>query len=451
MICALFLRRTVAKQFSPVNRSIAKQFSPVNRSIAENPQIVLAPDIINQVLEQSQILPTATLDWRVLCNNYKMEQIQAKNVVHLAQEYQRSTTHYPPSLLNMWTPHDVASTSAEQMLKARIMQLFEENKNYGDTVDTITAIIRQVSDEGLFEELICENIDRTILVDMNRKLDELYPEANPTTIHSLMWYHTLLFKTAGSNQWTLKRNPEEKGVEPYHPLLLEALKSGLEFRVVTTAEHLQNVFSGGALGGDDNVWTQVSILQFLHGLSQSNYMEPTSQATVPIVACQTQERCFKDASEGDEGQDEIFVNRKGEEFTIINGDLRKLYRLRPAGLESMTLAQFAVCYYKLKPHRKSIIDPQSDLGPESEESIVGGPLRVPLYVRLSNNIKMKKRTEGARPVPLMLKSDTLDPYGERLLFKCWRNFEELDDEVSEAELTQQTRIRLSLFPMSIFH
>ena len=119
-------------------------------------------------------------------------------------------------------------------------------------------------------------------------------------------------------------------------------------------------------------------------------------------------------------------------------------------LENMTLAQFAVCYYKLQPHQKSIIDPQSNLGPESEESIAGGSLRVPLYVRLSNNIKMKKRTEGKRPVPLMLKSDTQDPYGERLLFKCWRNCEELDDEVTEAEVTQQTKIRLSLFPMSIF-
>ena len=36
-----------------------------------------------------------------------------------------------------------------------------------------------------------------ILVDMNRPLEELCPDESTATMHSLMWYHTLLLKTAG--------------------------------------------------------------------------------------------------------------------------------------------------------------------------------------------------------------------------------------------------------------
>ena len=59
----------------------AKEFSQVNKSIANNPQIIQGHEIINQVLTFGQILPTTTLDWRTLANNYKLEEIRAKHIV----------------------------------------------------------------------------------------------------------------------------------------------------------------------------------------------------------------------------------------------------------------------------------------------------------------------------------------------------------------------------------
>ena len=48
----------------------AKQFTQVNQQIAENPQLRLLPEVFSQVLMQVKTLPTATLDWRVLSNQY---------------------------------------------------------------------------------------------------------------------------------------------------------------------------------------------------------------------------------------------------------------------------------------------------------------------------------------------------------------------------------------------
>ena len=71
-------------------------------------------------------------------------------------------------------------------------------------------------------------------------------------------------------------------------------------------------------------------------------------------------------------------------------------------------------------------------------------------MKLSNNVIMKKRTEKTKPVPLLLRSNTLDSYGERMLFQPWRNAEELLQPQSEEDKEKQKQNRLELFPMAIF-
>ena len=197
-------------------------------------------------------------------------------------------------------------------------------------------------------------------------------------------------------------------------------------------------------------WKEVSVLEFLHGLSQSSYEEPASQATVSLVSSQEQERTFRMSAEKDEEVDDIFVNRKGESYIIINGDMRKLYSKRPRRLEHMTFAQFVMSYYKLKPGQKAIVDTESGVGADSGEQIIGGEGRVPLFVKLSNTIILKKRSEQPRPVPLLLGSNSLDAYGERMLFQPWRELDELSAESTEAEKLLQSQVRQTLFPTNTF-
>ena len=63
---------------------------------------------------------------------------------------------------------------------------------------------------------------------------------------------------------------------------------------------------------------------------------------------------------------------------------------------------------------------------------------------------MKKRTEKKAPVPVLLPSNTLDSYGERMMFKPWQVLDELLEQDTEEEQAQLKEIRLALFPMGIF-
>ena len=81
---------------------------------------------------------------------------------------------------------------------------------------------------------------------------------------------------------------------------------------------------------------------------------------------------------------------------------------------------------------------------------MGGEGRAPLSMKLSNTVIMKKRSEKSKPVPLLLRSNTLDSYGERLLFQPWRSAEELHQKQTEEDKERQKQNRLQLFPMAIF-
>ena len=196
----------------------------------------------------------------------------------------------------------------------------------------------------------------------------------------------------------------------------------------------------------------ISILKFLDGTSKEKYTELASQTTVSVITSQEAEFNFKDSDEKDEEYDDIFVNSKGENFIISNGDLRKLYTKRPdvAGVEDMTFAQFIIDYYRKTSRQKVILDPVTGVGEESEEPIVGGERRAPMAMKLSNNVIMKRRRDKNRPVPIFLKSNTLDSYGERMLFLPWRSVDELLGRQSEEDKEKQKQIRLELFPMAMF-
>ena len=119
-------------------------------------------------------------------------------------------------------------------------------------------------------------------------------------------------------------------------------------------------------------------------------------------------------------------------------------------MESMPFAFFATRYYKLQSGQKATVNPESNIGEDSDEAIVEGGTMAPVSMKLTNNLIMKKRSDGSKVAPLLLPSQCLDNYGERMLFQPWRSHAELIEEVSEEERAQQKLNRLSLFPMGVF-
>ena len=433
----------------------ANQFYEVNRLIAAEPETKLLPDVLSQILKHPEILPTASLDWKYLATNYQIGEVRAKEIIEIVQHSQISDTVFPPSLLDLWTPKDWAPSEEEVRLRLRALQLFQERPMEEDIEESIMNITQLMVEEGLYEELLSEGIDRDILLEMRQQLIEIYPEEPQILINGLMLYHTLLLRTGGRDQWTLKRNREANKVIPYHPLLIEALQGRVEVRIAMTAEHLQaeeTCFLGQVQAGSiaSFAWMQISLLKFLHQVSQANYEEPVSDCTITLLTSQEEELSFKESDERDEECDQVFWNRKNESYIIINGDLRKLYAMRPVAVEGMPFAFFATRYYRKYPKQPSIIDPESNVGGESGEPVTGGASMAPLFLKLSNSIIMKKRADGSHLVPLLRPSQCLDDYGERMLFKPWRSSEELIHDSSEEEKAQLTQNRLDLFPLGVF-
>ena len=119
-------------------------------------------------------------------------------------------------------------------------------------------------------------------------------------------------------------------------------------------------------------------------------------------------------------------------------------------MEETSFVQFAMRYYRLKPGAKATVDPYTDVGPDTGEPIIGEEGRMPLYVKLSNKVILKKRSEHSTPVPLLLGSNNLDAYGEKMLFQPWRQLDELSVESTEEEKSVQSQIRQTLFPTGNF-
>ena len=108
-----------------------------------------------------------------------------------------------------------------------------------DVEEAIIEIAVTLTEEGLFEALEFEDIGGEAQQSIKRRLAELCPDKPPNLLNALMWYHVLLLRTGGGNQWTLKRGCGETLVKPYHPLLLEALQQEVKVRVAVEFEHME--------------------------------------------------------------------------------------------------------------------------------------------------------------------------------------------------------------------
>ena len=425
----------------------SKDFRQINCEVAANPQLILSTEMVQRIVEKQALLPTVTLDWEELSCRYKIDELRAKKIISTVKRCQQCQETSPLSALDMWTGQQMVLTDAEKVLRTRAVLLSQQVSDDHDQETQITSIVKKLLEEGLFEDLETENVDQGVIQNMKNKLHNMNPQRPSSSLNALVWYHTLLFKTGKCRSWTLRRKCGEIRIAPYHPLLVEAINNYVKVETVMGGDHIKYEDTAGP-----GPWTEVNILEFLYSVMVKNDSYLVSSTTVNVIATPALEQCFLESTERDEEVDDVFVSRKTETYIVSNSDLAKLYSKRPEGVEAMTFAEFATEYYVDWWGNHANIDPETGLGGESEDAIVGGRTPAPLFMQLANRKVMKKRTrdDKNKPVPILMPNNTLDDYGERILFKPWRSKEELLNGISEAEKSRCRQIRLQLFPMGVF-
>ena len=427
------------------------QFDDANKEIAKIAPGKLPQHIINEVINQRDVIPTVSLDWRELHQQYDIEELSAKNIISLVRQHQTGEDFHPLSCLDMWSSESWQPTEAEVRLRKRVVELSQMWKEGENSEDAMVQITQTLLEEGLFEEMVTENIEATIIRDLKQRLYDLNPDRDINSLKTLLWYHVLLLKTSPKG-WTFKRKCGETKVAPYHPVLLAAAQNCVKVRLVLEGESFETACEGDTAVGEDvspSFWKEVTLLEFVSWIMLDNYEDLASSNTVGIITTPEQQFNFTEATERDEEVDDVFTNTNNEIFVITNGDLRKLYMKRPPAMRSMTLAQFAVQYYKKQSHQKAVIDPISGLGEESTEPVIGSDELAPKAMQLTNMVIMKRRTRDM-PVPLLMLTNALDNYGEQVLFQPWDALEQLTSDRTEEEGRERRRRQLQLFPMAVF-
>ena len=219
--------------------------------------------------------------------SYQMEELRAKEIVHLAKARQVGNAVAPLSLLTLWTPSSWTPSEREIGLRFRAEQLSHQRGFGEDVEEAIIEITQLLHEEGLNEELVTEEIGAEIIGSVRRALFELCPDRPPLSLNALLWYHLLLLRTGGRGQWTLRRSCGETLVRSYHPLLLEGLQQEVEVtvaleRLKTEETPVQDQPCEKIMAGF--AWKEISILKFLHGLEKSD--ELASQTTVEVFTNQ---------------------------------------------------------------------------------------------------------------------------------------------------------------------
>ena len=427
----------------------SEQFDEVNSGIAASPPSALPSHIVDEVVSKAEVLPTTSLKWQDLHGWYNIEELRAKKIIEAVKTHQIGEEAHPLSCLDMWSPKDWQLSDGEKILRGRAVQM---SQDWGSDVHCEEAIItmaQTLMEEGLSEELVSENIEVAVIRGLRNKLYGLNPEREGHRLNALMWYHVLLLKTAGKDRWTMRRDCGATQVIPYHPLLLEAVQHKVLMNPVLEGEHLEVQACVNEIAGAQG-WKEITLLEFLSGALGKNYQDLSSTTTIPVITTPQQLHSFKEPTEREEEVDDVFTNRRNETYILSNGDLRKLYSLRPAGVDSMMFVEFAVDYYRKQSRQETVIDPSTGLGGESGHKIIGVNAIAPLSMQLSNMIIMKRRTRHNRPVPLFMSTDDLDNYGEQVLFQPWRSLEELSYHRTDEEELERKRRRLELFPMAVF-
>ena len=159
----------------------------------------------------------------------------------------------------------------------------------------------------------------------------------------------------------------------------------------------------------------------------------------------------------DMNDEEVFANAEGRFYVRTNSDMRKLFEGRPPIMKGMSFGQLASEYRLLKESEhgyektKNSINSETRVGPNTRDVIVGAAGGyAPQSMMVKGEKILKRRENGLKAVPHFLYSGRLDRYGNQLLWTPWDQLECVSGEQDENETPDQSRVRLLLFPMSVF-
>ena len=396
-------------------------------------------------------------------------------MVALAKKHQAVGDSQPLSMAILFTPAGVQPSVEEIEFRRRAIELGKQFSTDVSCEEAIVEIVRMLAREGLH----CppQSIDREMVNMLDNQIGDV--NRSEEMVKVLRIYHFLLWKTAGDESWTVRRNPGESNSIPYLPHFLlanqtrmeaetvlskrmaqieeEQLSSGL-MRVLASAEEL----SGETVLNPQD-WTEVSLMEFINGcLSDEHCLtEERSQPITQVITSKDRKLTWKEAQDSDNQRgDVIFANQaeegEGEEtkyYVRTKSDVRILYEMRPPSMRSMVLGFFASRYRRIKPGghgleaAKNKIDPSTGLGPDSTEKVHGDDdLMAPQCMQLTNEVVMVKRS-GKDAVFHFLYDWKTRRHCSQVLWEPWQFLEEISDQ-DQGETEEQTRRRLEVFPMS---
>ena len=417
-------------------------------------------NITSEILKERALMPTVSIDPKALAEEYNLTVEGAEEISQLASKHQTGSEPQPLSLIDIYSREGIAGDD-EMLLRVRAAELGD---SFGEDVDTYEAI------QNICQTLMQEGFDRIsaeygITEYVEERLAAIF-EPGVVLDSPMVHYHCLLMRTGGKDMWTLRRDTGESRVRPYIPLLLWACDNKMSAEVCFNGEEIVREHVGLAEGlpfhFQEN-WKEISVLEFLNGTMPSKAPKlkaQSSQSIVDVLVERNESLKWWAAKDQDEEGD-VFLNRDGKPYTRTTGDVRVAYEGRPDAANSMCLLQFASQYRVIKQNRekqkqeayeKTVgeIDPNSNVGPGSSDSIAGDYNSVaPTSMRLRDGRIMVKR-QGTNAVPRLLYSGAVNKYTNMLLFEPWRELEAIRCAQGDLETGQQRQRRLELFPLSDF-
>ena len=397
----------------------------------------------------------------------------------VVKKHQSDGDSQPLSMATLFTPAGVQPSVEEMVFRRRAIEIGKQVTSEVSCEEAIVQIFKRVASEGL--HCTQADIDDEVVHMLNSQIGE-----NRSTLRNkiLRIYHFLMWKTAGHEKWTLRRNPGECDIIPYLPNILLGNHMTMEAETVCTMRTAQvedKEFSSGVIRAISSTeasesemesvfnpedWVEVPLIEFINGClaDEHSLTEERSQPIVKVITSKERKLTWKVAQDSDHHRGEIiFASQAGEEgeeegsrnYVRTKSDVRTLYEMRPLRLHNMMLGQFASEYRMIKPggnglqSAKDKIDPGTGLGPDSSDEVIGDEnLMAPQCMQLINEDIMAKRS-GKKAILHLLYDGRTRRHGSQLLWTPWQFLEQIGNENQDQDETrEQKNRRLEMFPMS---
>ena len=383
-----------------------------------------------------------------------------QDLEELARKHQVKGNLQPISCITMFSPVGIQVSEFEHQVRGRIVQLGESLEEE-DCVRGVLSIMATLRREGL----VNWGFDRDDATTIGRSLRVFMENQPQEVMKDILMYHVLVFKTAGDNVWTLRRGPGETKVVPYLPSILEASSIGMSGEICIGGEYL--LPTEGHISEevkeyivDYEHWQEISLLEYVNASLPTDKIVrlqgPTSQPIVPVRTTKDRKLLWRAAKDSDnQNGEEVFQAELEDLYVRSFSDFRILYENLPEHARNMVLGQL-LSQYKLlwqSDHgyakARDGIDEATQVGPYSEHFVAGTQGDAAPQTIMLKNGRILKRRNSERAVPLFLSGST-SKHGNQLMWTPWRFLEELSGVQDDEETVEQKRIRLEVFPLSVF-